>query len=484
MPELPEVEQVKNSLRPYIKNKIIKNIEINVSRLIKYPDSHTFETRIVNRRINDIIRRGKYLIILLDGDLRLVIHLRMTGSLIFKKDSTYPPDKPRVIFYLTDGSILYYCDTRTLGTIHLLTPEENPISGLNKLGPEPISPSFSLKYFTHACQSQKRTLKAMLLDQSVIAGLGNIYVDEALAASHLHPAMLANALNNKQISTLHKAIKDIIKQAIANRGTTFRDYKDADGAKGSNQEHLLVYGRKGKPCPFCQMPLVYAKIAGRGTVFCPDCQKIPEQRPYIIGLTGTIASGKTTVAHYLSGLGIAVFDADKVAHMLMLPNSGAWQEILHVFGPGIMDDNNEINRKRLAEMVFGIPEKLKKLEEILHNKIWHQVELFIDIATKQKKPLIVIDAPLLIEANWHKHTDSVWLVTASPEIQAQRALKRDNISYEDFEKRLSKQINVEHKKKFANVIIDNSGNLDETYSQVKAALSKLPKKVYRAIDIK
>lgn len=274
MPELPEVEQVKNSLSKYIINKEIKQITIHVPRLIKYPSPLEFASRLQGRVFVNLNRKGKYLIFTLDNGEYLVIHLRMTGALIFKNQPSTEENKARIVFELNSG-VLYYLDTRTLGTLHLVKVDEMKIlKGLVALGKEPIDPEFNTEYLAPIFKSKKRLLKAALLDQSIIAGLGNIYVDEALAKTALHPQRLTNSLSIEEITNLVANIKSIIEQAIANHGTTFRDYRDADGATGNNQNFLLVYGRDGQPCTFCGTPLTYAKIAGRGTVYCQRCQKL------------------------------------------------------------------------------------------------------------------------------------------------------------------------------------------------------------------
>lgn len=273
MPELPEVEQVKNSLKEYIQNKKITKVTINIERLIKYPSPAEFIQQIQGRTFTNLERFGKYLVFTLDNGKLLVIHLRMTGALIYKQNAQAEVNKPRIVFELNSG-IMYYCDTRTLGTIHLIDPEQKSmLKGLDTLGVEPISPDFTVEYLKEKFTAKKRLAKAALLDQSIIAGLGNIYVDEALAKSKIHPKRLTNSLTEQEFADLHLNIKQIIQTAVANRGTTFRDYKDADGNKGSNQDHLFVYGRSGQPCKLCGTTLVYEKIAGRGTVYCPQCQQ-------------------------------------------------------------------------------------------------------------------------------------------------------------------------------------------------------------------
>lgn len=273
MPELPEVEQVKNSLKAYINDKKITTVTINIERLIKYPSPSEFVKQIQGRTFTNLERFGKYLVFTMDNGQLLVIHLRMTGSLIYKQNPQEEVNKPRIIFELNEGT-MYYCDTRTLGTIHLIDlSEKGMIKGLNSLGVEPISPDFTVKYLQERFVTKKRLVKAALLDQSIIAGLGNIYVDEALAKSKIHPKRLTNHLSEQELAILHDNIKEIIKVAIANRGTTFRDYKDADGNSGNNQDKLLVYGRGGQLCKLCGAVLTYEKIVGRGTVYCPQCQQ-------------------------------------------------------------------------------------------------------------------------------------------------------------------------------------------------------------------
>lgn len=272
MPELPEVEQVRKTLTPHIKNKTIAQIEIYVERLIKKPTADEFSKTLLGKTIRGLARKGKYLIFDIDGDWDLVVHLRMTGALIHTATDELPK-YARIKFLLTDGSVLWYCDTRTLGTLHLLAKGEKCIAGLDNLGVEPIATEFTLEYFSHVLSSKKNKIKGLLLDQSFIAGLGNIYVDEALFLAKILPERTANSLTTDEISALYKTVITVIKQGIINKGTTFRDYRDGDGNKGSNQDNLFVYGRSGKPCLLCSSIIEYKKVAGRGSAFCRNCQK-------------------------------------------------------------------------------------------------------------------------------------------------------------------------------------------------------------------
>lgn len=271
MPELPEVEQVRKTLTPHIKNKTIAQIEIYVERLIKKPSPLEFSTILLGKTLLGLKRRGKYLIFDIEGTWDLVVHLRMTGALVYTTTNEMPK-YARIKFSLNDGSILWYCDTRTLGTLHLLAKNEKCIAGLDNLGIEPIATEFTLDYFSNVLAIKKNKIKGLLLDQSFIAGLGNIYVDEALFLAKVLPERAANSLTTIETTSLHNAVIEVIKQGIANKGTTFRDYRDGDGNKGSNQNNLFVYGRSGKPCLSCGRLIEYKKIAGRGSAFCTNCQ--------------------------------------------------------------------------------------------------------------------------------------------------------------------------------------------------------------------
>lgn len=271
MPELPEVENVKKTLAPHIVNKEITGVEIYVERLIKYPEVKNFVTKIVGLKIKDLQRRGKYLLFKLSDDKLLVIHLRMTGALIYS-DADEMPKYTRVRFQLSKGN-LWYTDVRTLGTIHLLDKGENIIKGLANLGPEPLENDLTLDYLKSTLKEKHASIKGVLLDQAVIAGLGNIYVDEALFIAGILPSKKASEVKSKKVEKLYDAIIKVIAQGIENRGTSFRDYKDGDGNKGGNQEHLLAYGRKDQPCYTCGSLMKYVKVVGRGTCYCPKCQK-------------------------------------------------------------------------------------------------------------------------------------------------------------------------------------------------------------------
>lgn len=273
MPELPEVEQVRKTLLPHIKGKKITGVEVYLDRLIKHPSPEQFVQRLNGRIIEDVGRRGKYLVLQTGCDQKLIVHLRMTGSLVAQDSDKEPPAYAKIKFELTEGVTLWFCDIRTFGTLYLVTGNDCYISGYETLGPEPLTVGFTSDYLADLASKSRKPIKTFILDQTVIAGLGNIYADECLALAGVLPMRPANTLTIEEIEAVHDSANKVIAQGIANRGTTFRDYKDGEGNKGDNQNHLLVYGRGGELCKTCGERLLTTKVGGRGTTYCAKCQK-------------------------------------------------------------------------------------------------------------------------------------------------------------------------------------------------------------------
>jgi formamidopyrimidine-DNA glycosylase len=274
MPEMPEVETIRRTLSDKVTGRHITAVEMLLPRLIKWPSAEEFQAILTRRTITSLQRRGKYLLFYMDNDLVMVVHLRMTGRLYYVKPGAEQDKFTRIIFRFSDGDALLYADTRTLGTLYAMPVSELwRIGGLSGMGPEPLSPDFTLEYFRKTLANRKGKIKAQLLNQQLIGGLGNIYVDESLALAGIHPERTANSLSRDEVARLYSAVNHSIEQGILYGGTTFRDYRDGEGNSGSNQHHLQVYGRKNQPCKVCGTPIVRTEVAGRGTHFCPNCQQ-------------------------------------------------------------------------------------------------------------------------------------------------------------------------------------------------------------------
>lgn len=273
MPELPEVEQVKKTLYPHVVGKKINAVEVRLPRLIQYPNAEIFAEKLRGRTITSIDRKGKYLRLNLDKDLYLLVHLRMTGALLAVKKMMAEPLYAKIKFVLTGDEDLWFTDIRTFGTLYLIDHNDKSVEGYATLGPEPLSKELTVDYLGAICSKKSAAIKGVILDQKVIAGLGNIYADEALFAAGILPQRPANSLNKADIARLIEAVNAVIAQGIKNHGTTFRNYQDADGNQGDNVKHLFVYGRKGEKCKVCGETLCGLKVAGRGSTYCSKCQR-------------------------------------------------------------------------------------------------------------------------------------------------------------------------------------------------------------------
>ncbi|KJR98003.1 MAG: formamidopyrimidine-DNA glycosylase [Peptococcaceae bacterium BRH_c4a] len=274
MPELPEVETVKRSLEAQILGLSFTEIELMMPKIVKTPSPNSFAENLTGKKIKKLGRRGKYLLIHLSDNLTMVIHLRMTGRLVYS-----PQDKPaekhtHAIFKLDNGFSLHYSDIRQFGRMGLTdTDKLEAFPGLKDLGIEPLNENFTRDFLKRELKRKRTKIKPLLLDQTFIAGLGNIYADEALHRARINPEKIAVNLTARETARLYQSIRDVLSEGIENRGTSFRDYVDGNGQAGSNQESLRVYDREGKPCLGCGKTVARIRLAGRSTYYCPKCQK-------------------------------------------------------------------------------------------------------------------------------------------------------------------------------------------------------------------
>ncbi len=277
MPELPEVETVRRSLLELVPHKKIEAVEIFKPSILELGDERAF-AGLAGREFADIGRRGKYLIFSVDDGQRMVAHLRMTGKLLYHADEQPRQKHDHARFAFADGSELIFNDTRAFGRLWLTDePGLADVSGLNSLGLEPIEDGFSAAYWQEKIRRRpKAMVKAVLLDQHVVAGLGNIYADEVLFRAGVHPERQIQSLTPEENERLAAAMRDILLDAISKRGTTFRDYVDANNERGGFQDSLRVFQRKDAPCVNCGTAIQRTKVAGRTSYYCPNCQQPPD----------------------------------------------------------------------------------------------------------------------------------------------------------------------------------------------------------------
>lgn len=272
MPELPEVETVRRSLEPLLIGRTIITAHIYYGGIIKKPTPTEFKEDIKGLKFEGLNRRGKYLLCELSGGKTLIIHLRMTGRLTVAAQDEPLAKHTHLVFDLDNSSELRFNDVRKFGLVYLVDKNHyEEAGGLATLGPEPLDQNFTVQELTRRLAGKKTNLKAFLLNQQQIAGLGNIYADEALFAAGLHPERKTYSLSQAEIERLYHSLRNTLQEGIEFRGTSFRDYVDGTGAKGGFQERLKVYGKAGQKCD-CGSLLLKKTVAGRTTVFCPQCQ--------------------------------------------------------------------------------------------------------------------------------------------------------------------------------------------------------------------
>jgi len=317
MPELPEVETVASTLRPIIADRAIRRVKVLHSDVVAGLEPGTFEAALSGASFEDVARRGKYLLLKLRSQrgepLRLVLHLRMTGKLVCVPAGENLLKHTHLRFELDDGSELRFVDPRRFGRAYLLPgrqgaagagagPEDNaaaaasrgdrasytgcagyggyaePPRGLVELGPEPLGAGFRQADMVRMLAGRRRQIKALLLDQSFLAGLGNIYTDESLFRAGIHPETRACDLTPREGRRLFRSIRRVLREAIGGGGTTIRDYVDGRGRRGEFAAYLRVYGHEGEPCPRCGTAIERHNVAGRSTYLCPRCQRPPGER--------------------------------------------------------------------------------------------------------------------------------------------------------------------------------------------------------------
>jgi formamidopyrimidine-DNA glycosylase len=275
VPELPEVETVRRRLEPLLVGRRLDRVEILDSRLTRPLDPLEVAAELSGERVQAVDRRGKYLVVRFESGRALLIHLRMTGSLLHVAAGSTREADPyaRAVVELDDGSEVVYRDVRRFGTWLLTEPDELEPYLDARLGGEPLAPAFTTRRLADALANRRAPVKAVILDQRRLAGVGNIYADEALWRARVHPLRPAGELDEDELRALHRGIRAALKAGIARQGATLRDYRTPDGGAGRMQHEFKVYGREGEPCERCGHPIEKTRAGGRGTWFCPSCQR-------------------------------------------------------------------------------------------------------------------------------------------------------------------------------------------------------------------
>jgi formamidopyrimidine-DNA glycosylase len=460
MPELPEVETIRRILDKFVDGKTISNIAIYREKSI-LTGAKEFSRSLIGQTFKKVTREGKFLIFHLSNDYVVISHLRMEGKYLDGTINEAPYKHDIFRYEFNDGTTLRFNDVRKFGIV-MLTNEINlhSLPPLSTLGAEP----FSLKAEDLYAGLQKRKhtpIKEALLDQTLIAGLGNIYDDEVLYASHINPKRNASSISLKECQSILKESIRILNEAIENGGSTIRSYHPKAGVSGNMQNHLLAYGRGGKPCLTCGAPLRKISIGGRGTVYCPFCQ-VNYGEPFIVGVTGPIASGKSSVSSYLESLGYYKIDADEEIEKCY-EDKDVQEQVILAFGPEAFIEQ-KLNRPYILKMVASDPLKKTELENILYPTLYRNIDKKIAHSPSDK---VVLDVPLLIGSPLEERCDYIIALLVDEEVQKKRIEERGK----DVEASLAlnKKWPKRQAKSKATLLLDGNGSLDNLLSQVKKA---------------
>jgi formamidopyrimidine-DNA glycosylase len=280
VPELPEVETVRRQLAPALEGRRLERVEVRDPRWCEPAPPEAVEDALRGRVIERLGRRGKYLVVSLEDDVHLVMHLRMTGNLLLVPEGAEEPAHVRVVMELEGGKRVLFVDVRRFGTGDVLLGSDALAEYFaSRLGVEPLSPDFTAEALRALARGRRQPVKAFLLSQERLAGVGNIYADEALFRARIHPLRPVGTLRRPQVAALRDAVVATLEAGIDAKGASIDDYRHVDGAQGSFQDRFLVHTREGEPCPRCGTRIRKIRAAGRGTYVCPRCQRQGPKQP-------------------------------------------------------------------------------------------------------------------------------------------------------------------------------------------------------------
>ena len=458
MPELPEVETVKNILKPLIVGKTIDKVEIYYDRLIQ-SDLNEFKEKIVNQTFTDVTRFGKFLFLHLTNDLVIISHLRMEGKYRYTKEENPRIKATSALFFLKDGSYLSFDDTRKFGLMYL-SDEANykKVPMIEKLGIEANKIEEKDLPILYKKFNKKKPIKELLLDQSILCGIGNIYADEILYQCKINPFTKGNELSEDDIKNIAKYSVITLEKAIKLGGSTIHSFHPSEGVDGRFQEELLAYGRNGETCPNCRTRFHKEFLGGRGTTFCPNCQ-INHSLEKAIGITGPIGSGKTTALNYLKTKGYLTINCDELVHEL-------YKEPVHKNKVSrILKSPFDIDNPALTAKAREIMIKNKDIKKAVEDYIYPILEKkILQILDKNEK--VAIEAPTLFKAHLEYMFKKILVLEISEELQERNLkLRNDNVKSS---KALNQDYTFVESDKIK--IIKCKGEFNDLYKQIDEAI--------------
>ena len=449
MPELPEVETVKNILSKIVIGQKITSIDVLRKNIIQ-GDEKGFVSSLVGEKILGLSRRGKFLFFHLSNDKVIISHLRMEGKYYDYEEKEDNSKYARVVFHFANNRKLCYDDSRSFGLMKL-SSEANYLKEkeIAKLGPEP----FEVKDVTpllNKCKRNKTSIKTALLDQTLITGLGNIYVDEVLYASNIHPWTPANKVTKKEWEKIIKNSVEILNIAIEMGGSTIKSYHPGKDIDGNFQTRIKIYGKEGNICPHCGKTFRFVKTNGRGTTFCPSCQQ-KIGAPINVAITGKIASGKSTLTNLFVKNGYVAIDSDAIVASLYKK-----EEIIVKIEKmlGIAFKNKENIKEELRLDLLKEPKHIRKINNLIHPLVEKEIRLFLSTS---KSPIRVVEVPLLFESKLDRLFEVIIAVDISEDRQLELLKARNNNKALELLK-INQNNKFEENKNKATYLISNNGS--------------------------
>ncbi|MBR0136912.1 MAG: DNA-formamidopyrimidine glycosylase [Erysipelotrichaceae bacterium] len=458
MPELPEVETVVRTLEHQLKGQKIEEVKVIYPRIIDNVTPEEFEKRLASETFEEFDRRGKFLIFRL-RDHVMITHLRMEGKFYYYKEETAPSKHTHAVFRLSEGW-LHYNDVRKFGRFYLYDKDQ-PLEAIASLGYEPFDESLKPEHLKQYCRKLSQPIKSVLLDQSMIAGIGNIYADEICAKVNIDPRHPASLISLNRWQKIIDATRDVLAEAIEAGGTTIRSYTSSLGITGRFQQQLLVHSQTN--CSVCGSEAVKIRLGGRGTYYCPKCQR---KEPVKVAISGLIGAGKSTLTQMYEQKGYPVISCDAVnAEVLKRPETV--RSLSEIFGC----DEKLVDKKYISERIFADDDIRAKTEAYLHAIIWEEIESFLK--QHQDDPIVFVEVPLLFETDWYRRFDVCLLVVASRETVIERLIENRGYSRQKAVDILGKQLDNERKIKMSDYVMHNDGNLVQLEKQADGFLKEI-----------
>ena len=459
MPELPEVETVINILKPLVVGKEIQKVEVYYDRLIQ-SDLDEFKVSLINKKITNITRYGKYIYIHLSDNLVIITHLRMEGKFRFLQDKNQRIKHTSAMFFFKDNTFLSFDDTRKFAIMYLTNEKDLPsVPMIAKLGIEANKveekdlPTLFKKF------NKNKPIKELLLDQTILCGIGNIYADEICYATKINPYTKGNTLSQNQIIDITKQAKIILNKAIELGGSTIHSFHPSEGVDGKFQEVLMCYGREGDSCPRCGTRFHKDFIGGRGTTYCPNCQ-INKELEKAIGITGPIGSGKSTALNYLKEKGYRTYSADDIVHELYR-TPYIQRKVSTIIKAPFDIDNKELTLKA-RKILIAYPERNIALQNYIHPLV---EEEFLKILKRDDCP--VFEIPLLFKAHLEYMFKTILVISISKEQQLKNLMSRN----ENIETSKKLNYNFEYPKDNKKIkVVEATGNFESFYKNIDKAL--------------